>query len=310
MAVSENLRKEMTRQHYKIVGRHSAVKLCGWLKKSIRGEGVCYKQKFYGIESHRCLQMTPWLGCPNFCRFCWRTIEKNPSKFEGVDEPSEILEESIKAQKLLINGYPGWENTDMKKWKEANSPNNAAISLTGEPTLYPKIAGLLEEFRKRKFTTFLVTNGQYPERLEFLASKQEPTQLYISIDAPDRASYRRMDRPSLKDFWKRHLRSLELMKSFSCRKVLRLTLLKDAGKNKGNMMSPEGYAKLVNLANPDFLELKAYMHVGESQKRLPREAMPLHQDVRDFASRVSEECGYPVRDEQEASRVLLLSRKG
>ena len=75
--ISSQLQQELTRQHYRVVGGHSAVKLCTWMKKSIRGEGVCYKQKWYGIASDRCLQMTPWLGCCNKCLFCWRIIEKS-----------------------------------------------------------------------------------------------------------------------------------------------------------------------------------------------------------------------------------------
>jgi tRNA wybutosine-synthesizing protein 1 len=299
--ISENLRKEMTRQHYKIVGSHSAVKLCSWLKKSIRDEGFCYKQKFYGIESHRCLQMTPWLGCCNKCLYCWRIIEKSPLKFGKTDEPKEIIEGCIEAQRKLINGYPGWEKTNMKKWKEANNPNQAAISLTGEPTLYPKISALLEAFRQKKFTTFLVTNGQFPERLEGMS---EPTQLYISLDAPDRKTYKSIDRPALPDFWERLNKSLELMNSFSCRKVLRLTMVKGH-----NMKSPEKYAKLIEKANPDFVEVKGYMHVGESQKRLPREAMPLHAEIKEFAGLLSEMTGYKCKDEQKASRVVLLSAK-
>ena len=41
--------------------QHSAVKTCLWLRKSLRGEGNCYKGKFYGIRAHRCVQMTPSL---------------------------------------------------------------------------------------------------------------------------------------------------------------------------------------------------------------------------------------------------------
>ena len=78
--IPEEIRKSMVRQHYKIIGNHSAVKICTWLKKSMRDEGFCYKQKFYGIQSHRCLQMTPWILCPNRCLFCWRIIEKIPIK--------------------------------------------------------------------------------------------------------------------------------------------------------------------------------------------------------------------------------------
>ena len=94
------------------------------------------------------------------------------------------------------------------------------------------------------------------------------------------------------------------MNSFSCKKVLRLTMVKG-----WNMKDPKGYAKLIGMANPDFVELKAYMHVGESRKRLPIDAMPRHYEVKDFSRKVSEESGYGIKDEQTASRVVLLSRK-
>jgi hypothetical protein len=32
------------------VADHSTVGLCHWTKKSFRGEGTCYKHKFYGIR--------------------------------------------------------------------------------------------------------------------------------------------------------------------------------------------------------------------------------------------------------------------
>ena len=72
------------------------------------------------------------------------------------------------------------------------------------------------------------------------------------------------------------------------------------------MKNAKGYARLIEKASPDYLEVKAYMHIGESQKRLPRKAMPLHLEVKEFAEALSKECGYACKDEQEASRVVLL----
>jgi tRNA wybutosine-synthesizing protein 1 len=301
--IPEKLRREMTKQHYKIVGNHSAVKLCMWLKKSIRDGGFCYKQKFYGIQSHRCLQMAPWIDCCNSCLYCWRIIEKMP-KFSKIDEPKGIIKGCIEAQRKLISGFPGWEGTNMKKWKEANKPKMVACSLIGEPTMYPLLPGLIEEFKKQGFTAFLVTNGQLPERLEQLTGKTEPTQLYISVDAPNKQIYKKLDRPSLPDFWERLLSSLELMNSFSCRKVIRLTLVKGL-----NMTKAGEYAKLIEKSGCDFVEVKGFVHVGESQKRLPREAMPLHRDVQGFAAELAKETGYKYKNEQKESRVVLLSRK-
>jgi tRNA wybutosine-synthesizing protein 1 len=220
---------------------------------------------------------------------------------KAMDEPSTIIEELIKAQRQLLSGFKGNINVDKKKWKEAQTPNNAALSLIGESLLYPKISDLLKEFHKRNFTTFLVTKGTLPERLKKL--EVEPTNLYISLCAPDEETYMKVDNPLVKDGWKKMNESLELMKSFSCRKVIRLTLVKGL-----NMKYPERYAKLILKAEPDFIEPKAFMRVGEAMKRLPHEAMPLHEDVIDFAKKLSEFTGYEIKDEFKPSRVVLLKK--
>jgi len=41
------------------VADHSTVGLCHWTKKSFRGEGTCYKHKFYGISTHSCMEFSP-----------------------------------------------------------------------------------------------------------------------------------------------------------------------------------------------------------------------------------------------------------
>jgi len=218
-----------------------------------------------------------------------------------IDEPKDIIKGAIEAQRQLISGFKGFEGTNMKKWEEAQNPTNTAISLVGEPTLYPKLSELIEEFHRMNIITFLVTNGQLPEVLEEIT---EPRQLYISLDAPDKKTYKNLDRPGFPDFWERLNKSLEVMNTLSCRKVIRLTMVKG-----WNMHSPEKYAKLIQKASPDFVEVKSYMWVGESRKRLPENAMPSHDEIREFAELISRESGYTYKDEQKASRVVLLSRR-
>ena len=47
---TDEYKEALEKASYEIVGNHSAVEICGWTKKSIKGsEGGCYKQKFYGI---------------------------------------------------------------------------------------------------------------------------------------------------------------------------------------------------------------------------------------------------------------------
>jgi tRNA wybutosine-synthesizing protein 1 len=220
---------------------------------------------------------------------------------KAIDEPSEIIDKLIKAQRLLLTGFKGNLKVDRKKWKEAQNPTNAALSLIGDSVLYPRFSELLGEFHRRKFSTFLVTKGTSPEKLKSL--EVEPTNLYISLCAPDKETYMKVDNPLVKDGWERMKDSLELMKSFNCRKIIRITLVKGL-----NMKNPEKYAKLILKAKPDFIEPKGYMWVGESQNRLPMDSMPFHEDVVEFAKKLSEFTGYQIKDEFKPSRVVLLAR--
>ncbi|HRU81722.1 MAG TPA: hypothetical protein P5168_04145, partial [Candidatus Methanomethylicus sp.] len=62
-------------QGYRTVGGHSAVKVCHWAKEALNGGEMCYKGRFYGISSHRCLQMSPAAAwCTNACLYCWRLL--------------------------------------------------------------------------------------------------------------------------------------------------------------------------------------------------------------------------------------------
>lgn len=303
MLLPENTRLLLEKQKYRIVGNHSAVKLCTWTKKSLRGEGVCYKEKFYGIKSHRCLQMTPAVSwCPNRCVFCWRATDKTlGSEIKGeVDSPEQILDGAIEAQRNLLTGFKGFEGTDMKKWKEAQDPDQIAISLSGEPTAYPLISDFIELCNRRKMTTFLVTNGQFPERLENI---EKPYQFYLSLDAPTKDIYKKIDVPVFKDYWERLTKTIGIMSSIDTRKVVRLTLVKGL-----NMSHIKDYAKMIEKINPNFIEVKAYMHVGFSKYRLPREAMPLHSEVHDFSEKLEKELSYKITDESKPSRVVLLER--
>ncbi len=296
--------KVLEKQHYKVVGNHSAVKLCLWTKKSIRDEGFCYKQKFYGIESHRCLQMTPAVSwCTHCCVFCWRNVEQTiGAELEKFDEPSNIIDGAIEAQRQLLSGFGGIpDRIDKRKLKEAKNPNQAAISLSGEPTIYPKIDQLIGEFKKRNFTTFLVTNGTFPERLANMENL--PTQLYLSLVAPDEEIYRKVCNPIIPDAWERIKKTIDILPSINTKNVIRITSVKGL-----NMSNPEKYAKLIEKAEPDFVEVKAYMFLGSSRKRLTIDNMPSFEEIMKFSGELSRESGYKIKDFKEDSRVVLLSR--
>jgi tRNA wybutosine-synthesizing protein 1 len=297
----------LQRQKYHLVGGHSAVKRCRWLYESIVHDRPCYKEKFYGIRSHQCLQMTPSvLHCTMRCSFCWRAqsgdleLKWEENRLPEWDDPEDIIEGCLNEQKRILSGYKANTKADQKKCLEAK-PRHAAISLTGEPTLYPHLDGLINGFHRQGLTTFLVSNGTLPEALSSLS--EEPTQLYISVSAYNQRTISKVCRPHVPEAWKKLNETLTLLPSFKCPTVIRLTLARHL-----NLKHPELYARLIGKANSTYLEPKAYMHVGFSRLRMGYRNMPTHMEIRDFAAQLAEEMGYNILDEAPESRVVLLSR--
>ncbi|UCE58086.1 MAG: 4-demethylwyosine synthase TYW1 [Candidatus Bathyarchaeota archaeon] len=295
-------------QKYHLVGRHSAVKRCRWLYESLVHNRSCYKQKFYGIKSHQCLQMTPSVFyCTMRCRFCWRAQsgdlglkwkENIPTNW---DAPEDIVEGCIKEQLKILSGYKGNSRANQEKVRESLTPRHAAISLTGEPTLYAPLDELIQILHKKNFTTFLVSNGTIPDALSKLS--EEPTQLYISVSAFNQETFSYACRPHTPHAWKKLNETLSMLPSFKCPTVIRLTLARHL-----NLKHPELYVRLIEKANPVYVEPKAYMHIGFSRLRLSFGNMPTHREIQDFATQLGDEMGYNILDDVPESRVVLLSR--
>jgi len=304
------------KQGYHQVGSHSAAKICKYAHDYIIGKDGCYKHKFYGIESHRCLQCSPSLQfCNLSCRFCWRLIPetktgwlKMPNNFKW-DEPQFIAEGLIKEQKRIMSGFKGNPKADKNKALEALQPKHVALSLIGEPTLYPKLSDLIEEFHKRNMTTFLVSNGTNPQALKKL--KTLPTQLYLSLVAPDQKTYVyvvNVQKTIAKKQWQNYLKSLKLLKTLSkkTRTVLRMTLAHNL-----NDFNLEGYAKLIKMAMPHYVEVKSMVYVGwarNKERGLQLSDMLSMQEIRDFAKKLAQLTDYIYADEHESSRVALLCK--
>jgi tRNA wybutosine-synthesizing protein 1 len=175
-----------------------------------------------------------------------------------------------------------------------------AISLAGEPTLYPKLSEFIDLLTRRGMTSFLVSNGTRPD---VLARLTEPTQLYITLAAPDQATYEQLCRPIISDGWSRLVQSQELLRSMSCRTVNRLTMV-----SGHNMRRPRSFADLILAGEPEFVEVKGYMFLGSSRMRMGMDNAPSHREIRAFAEKLSALTGYYLQDEQVESRVVLLSR--
>ncbi|ATZ60133.1 tRNA-modifying enzyme [Methanobrevibacter smithii] len=303
MSLNKKQVEKLESSGYRFVGshNHAAAKICHWTKQSILDKGVCYKEKFYGIESHRCLQMAPAVpNCQQKCEFCWRDLSYTQTQWEGeYDDPKTIIDEAVKAQNNLLCGFFGNDKANKEKLEESKTPTNAAISLAGEPMLYPEIDELIAEFNRRNFTTFVVSNGQCVDKLKNL--ENEPYQLYLSLDAPTKKIYNDVCQPQISEGWDNLNQSLDTLASFNSRTCIRTTCVKGR-----NMTNPEKYAELIKKASPDFVEIKAYMCVGSSRHRLTPDNMPTFDEVKSFAQKIGENCSKKIVNESEVSRVVLL----
>lgn len=303
--ITPALREALTKQGYQLIGSHSGVKLCRWTKSMLRGRGGCYKHTFYGIESHRCMEATPSLACANKCVFCWRH-HTNPVGTEWrwkMDQPELILKEAIENHQNMIKQFKGVPGLKVERFEEGMEVKHCALSLVGEPIMYPEINRLLKLLHQHGISSFLVTNAQFPEEIRNLTPV---TQLYVSVDASTKDSLKKIDRPLFKDFWQRFLDSLQALSAKQQRTVYRLTLVKC-----WNVDELQAYAELVSLGSPDFIEVKGVTYCGESAaSSLTMANVPWHEEVVRFVRELVDLLpDYEIACEHEHSNCLLIGHK-
>jgi len=293
------------------VSDHSTVALCHWTKKSFKNEGSCYKHQFYGISTHSCMEFSPaGMYCENRCVYCWRPMEFYDSMKmapENVAEPKEIMDKLMEERRNLIMGHYGDPRSDKKRLDESLKPSHYAISLSGEPTMYPKLPDLIKYLKSLRETKsiFLVTNGQEPDMIRRLQKEDAlPTQLYLSTNAADYESFLRINKPKYDDSWERWNTTLNMLKDLDTRTVLRITLIR--GYNSQKEMIP-AFAKMLEAASPHFVEIKSYMHIGRSINRLDYENMLDIEEVKEFSNEVVENTEtFSIMDESIMSRIVIL----
>ena len=165
------------------------------------------------------------------------------------DEPSFIVDEAIGLHRNMINQMKGVPGVQPERLKEAFTVKHCALSLVGEPIMYPRINELVQSLHDKDISTFLVTNAQFPE---CIANLDPVTQLYVSIDAATKDSLKAIDRPLFKDFCERFKASLDSLRTKEQRTVYRLTLV-----HGWNMTEINAYCELIEAGQLDCIEIKA-----------------------------------------------------
>uniref|UniRef100_A0A8C9CQ71 tRNA 4-demethylwyosine synthase (AdoMet-dependent) n=1 Tax=Phocoena sinus TaxID=42100 RepID=A0A8C9CQ71_PHOSS len=241
------------------------------------------------------------LACANKCVFCWRH-HTNPVGTEWrwkMDQAEMILKEAIENHQNVMKQLEVF----IERFEEGMTVKHCALSLVGEPIMYPEINRFLKLLHERKISSFLVTNAQFPAEIRNL---KPVTQLYVSVDASTKESLKKIDRPLFKDFWQRFLDSLKALAAKQQRTVYRLTLVK-----AWNVDELQAYAKLVSLGNPDFIEVKGVTYCGESSaSSLTMANVPWHEEVVRFVCELVDLIpDYEIACEHEHSNCLLIAHK-
>lgn len=282
------LRQNLTKQGYQLIGSHSGVKLCRWTKSMLRGRGGCYKHTFYNINSSQCMEMTPSLACANKCIFCWRHHTNPVSRnFRWKQDPPDfLLANGMRLHYQMIKQMRGVPGVTPERLEDAMIIRHCALSLVGEPIMYPQINGFCQLLHEHHISSFMVTNAQFPEQLRDL---QPVVQLYLSIDAATPEELKRVDRPLFEDYWERCLECVQELRRKKQRTVFRLTLVNEY--NAGNI---ESYADLVMQGWPDFIEVKGVTYCGTSNSStLTMKAnVPRHDEVIQFCADLCEEVAH------------------
>ena len=280
--VSSPTHAALTKQGYTIIGTHSGVKICRWTKSALRGRGSCYKFSFYGIKSHLCMETTPSLSCSNKCVFCWRhgTNPVGTTWRWQVDPPEMIFQGAKEGHYKKIKMMRGVPGVRAERFQEAMRIRHCALSLVGEPIFYPHINEFVAMLHEEHISSFLVCNAQHPDQL---AALRPVTQLYVSIDASNAESLRKIDRPLHRDYWQRFLRCLDILreKRYRMRTVFRLTLVKGFNIDE----EVEGYADLVARGLPCFVEIKGVTYCGTSSSSsagLTMQNVPFYDEITSF----------------------------
>lgn len=221
-----------------------------------------------------------------------------------TDPPEYLLEQSISKHQKMIKQMRGVPGVKPERFKEAFTVKHCALSLVGEPIMYPHINEYVKLLHDKEISSFLVTNAQFPDRIKQMTPV---TQLYVSIDAATKDTLKAVDRPLFSDFWERFIGSLQAMKDKRTRTVYRLTLVKSF-----NMEELLAYKKLVELGQPTLIEVKGVTFCGEQNaSNLTMQNVPFHHEVRKFCEALCEVVGedYGLACEHAHSCCILIAHK-
>lgn len=66
---------------------------------------------------------------------------------------------------MYLTGVPGVKSD---RFAEGLEPRHCALSLVGEPIMYPEINSFVQLLHSKQISSFLVTNAQFPDAIRLI----------------------------------------------------------------------------------------------------------------------------------------------
>ena len=168
------------------------------------------------------------------------------------------------------------ERVEAMRAARASAPRDGSVALLA--------AALANDEERQGLVEDLLKSGPtvrcFGESLRWLEAE--------GVDARD--ALRALDRPLFADFWERFLACLTALREKRQRTVYRLTLVKS-----WNMEEVENYVSLIEVGDPDLIEIKAVTYCGTSDaSSLTMQNVPWHEEVVEFGRRLEAELSGPA----------------
>jgi len=100
-------------------------------------------------------------------------------------------------------------------------------------------------------------------------------------------------------------KKLDLLSEINTRTVLRMTMIRNFNDSTNYI---DEFTDLMNRGNPNFIEIKSYMHIGMSTHRLENSDMLKMMKIRSLSPFTCKSLAtFSIMDESEISRIVVSS---
>ena len=120
----------------------------------------CENGRFWSVTLLRHL-----LRYPEYCWWLWYYGTISKFRLTGYFTSAFIQAAPTNFRSFLNSSVPG---VLPERFAEGLTPQHCALSLVGEPIMYPEINAFIRLLHEKQISTFLVTNAQFPDAIKLV----------------------------------------------------------------------------------------------------------------------------------------------